>query len=309
MNRKLPPLNWLRAFEASARSLSFTQAAAELHLTQAAISKQVKLLELYLREQLFIRNPRSLELTKTGAAFLPKVRDSFDRLAAGTHEVFGRRRSEILTVRCAVGLSVNWLGPRLPGFMARHPGYPIRIISSVWSDEFDKDRFDLDIRYGFGDWPGLTAERLTWETITPLCSPALLESDRAITSPADLKDHTLLHVLGYEEGWGIWLAAAGETAINPGQGIHFDTSLIAFEVAAKGAGIALGRSSMAAKELEAGRLVAPFALKVPIDEAFYLMTPSDGTAHPDAGLFRDWILEEAAKDRAVQKNHSTGRQT
>jgi LysR family transcriptional regulator, glycine cleavage system transcriptional activator len=103
MTRKLPPLTWLRAFEASARSRSFTQAATELNLTQAAISKQVKLLELYLREQLFIRNPRSLELTKTGAAYLPKVRDSFDRLAAGTHEVFGRRRSEILTVRCAVG--------------------------------------------------------------------------------------------------------------------------------------------------------------------------------------------------------------
>ena len=172
MSRKLPPLNWLRAFEASARSQSFTQAAAELNLTQAAISKQVKLLEHYLSEQLFIRNPRSLELTKTGEAYLPKVRDCFDRLAAGTDEVFGRRRSEMLTIRCMVGFSINWLAPRLPRFMARHPGVTIRIITSVWGDEFDKEHFDFDIRYGIGKWPGLNARRLTWETITPVCSPA-----------------------------------------------------------------------------------------------------------------------------------------
>jgi len=299
MSRKLPPLNWLRAFEASARSLSFTQAAAELNLTQAAISKQVKLLELYLREQLFIRNPRSLELTKTGEAYLPKVRDSFDRLAAGTHELFGRRRSEILTIRCMVGFSINWLAPRLPRFMERHPGLVVRIISSVWGSEFDKDQFDLDIRYGMGKWPGLTAERLTWETITPVCSPALLQGDQPLREPADLKHHPLLHVLGYEEGWGLWLEAAGVGGdIDTGCGLHFDTSLLAFEVAAKGAGIALGRSSMTGKELEAGRLVAPFDLRLPIDEAFHLLMPVDGTAHPDIGLFRDWILEEAASDRA-----------
>ena len=143
MSRKLPPLNWLRAFEASARSLSFTQAAAELNLTQAAISKQVKLLEHYLSEQLFIRNPRSLELTKTGEAYLPKVRDCFDRLAAGTNEVFGRRRSEMLTIRCMVGFSINWLAPRLPRFMARHPGVTIRIISSVWGRRIRQGAFRL----------------------------------------------------------------------------------------------------------------------------------------------------------------------
>lgn len=299
MSRKLPPLNWLRAFEASARSLSFTQAAIELNLTQAAISKQVKLLELYLREQLFIRNPRSLELTKTGEAYLPKVRDCFDRLAAGTNEVFGRRRSEILTIRCMVGFSINWLAPRLPGFMARHPELTIRVISSVWGDEFDKEQFDFDIRYGVGKWPGLIAERLTWETVTPVCSPALLEGEAPLRVPSDLKYHPLLHVLGYEEGWGLWLNAAGVGDIDAGRGLHFDTSLMAFEVAAKGAGIALGRSSMADKEIEAGRLVAPFELKLPIDEAFHLLMPVEGTAHPDAHLFRDWLLEEVAKDRAA----------
>lgn len=298
MSRKLPPLNWLRAFEASARRLSFTQAAVELNLTQAAISKQVKLLELYLREQLFIRNPRSLELTKTGEAYLPKVRDSFDRLAAGTNEVFGRRRSEMLTIRCLVGFSINWLAPRLPRFMARHPGVTIRIISSVWGDEFEKEQFDFDIRYGAGNWPGLNAERLTWETITPVCSPALLEGENPIRKPEDLANHALLHVLGYEEGWGLWLNAAGVgVEIDKGLGLHFDTSLIAFEVAAKGAGVALGRSSMTEEDLASGRLIAPFDLAVPVDEAFHLIANYDETAHPDAGLFRDWLLEEAGLAR------------
>jgi LysR family glycine cleavage system transcriptional activator len=293
MTRKLPPLTWLRAFEASARSLSFTQAATELNLTQAAISKQVKLLELHLREQLFIRKPRSLELTKTGAAYLPKVRDSFDRLAAGTHEVFGRRRSEILTVRCAVGFSVNWLGPRLPRFMQRHPGLVIRIVSSVWGEEFDREQFDFDIRYGVGRWSGLNAQRLTWETITPVCSPALLQGENAISKPEDLAGHPLLHVLGYEEGWGLWLNAAGISGdIDKGHGLHFDTSLIAFEVAAHGAGVALGRSSMIGGDLQSGRLVAPFALRAPIDEAFYLIAPSAEAAHPDAALFREWLMDE-----------------
>ena len=301
MTRKLPPLTWLRAFEASARSLSFTQAAVELNLTQAAISKQVKLLELYLREQLFIRNPRSLELTKTGAAYLPKVRDSFDRLAAGTYEVFGRRRSELLTVRCAVGFSVNWLGPRLPRFMERHPGLFIRIVSSVWGEEFDREQFDFDIRYGVGKWPGLNSQRLTWETITPVCSPLLLQGENAIRRPEDLANHPLLHVLGYEEGWGLWLNAAGVGGeIDKGRGLHFDTSLIAFEVAAKGAGVALGRSSMTGEDLLSGRLVTPFDLAIPIDEAFHLISPPEETAHPDAILFRDWLREEAGLEKAAE---------
>jgi len=294
MSRELPPLNWLRAFEASARSQSFTQAASELNLTQAAISKQVKLLELHLREPLFIRNPRSLELTKTGEAYLPKVRDCFDRLAAGTNEVFGRRRSEMLTIRCMVGFSINWLAPRLPRFMARHPGLTVRIISSVWGDEFDREQFDFDIRYGIGKWPGQKARRLTWETMTPVCSPALLQGEKPIRKPEDLAHHPLLHVLGYEEGWGLWLNAAGVGGdIDKGRGLHFDTSLIAFEVAAKGAGVALGRSCMTEEDLSSGRLVAPFDLALPIDQAFYLITPSDETPHPDARLFHDWLIEEA----------------
>ncbi len=297
MKRNLPPLNWLRAFEASARQLSFTSAAAELNLTQAAVSKQIKLLEQFLREPLFHRKARSLVLTKVGEAYLPKVRDAIERLVAGTQEVFGNRRSEVLTVRAPVGFSVNWLGPRLPGYYQAFPDRPVRIVSSVWGDMFDRERFDLDIRYGLGNWPEFRTDRLSWEKLIPLCSPALLEGKRPIRQPQDLCHHNLLHVLGYVEGWAVWLKAAGIEGMNFGQGLQFDTVLVAFEVAAKGAGIALGRTSMTQGEIASGRLVAPFDLAAPIEEAFHLISPMDGTEHPDTDLFRDWVIAEAYKDR------------
>lgn len=293
MKRNLPPLPWLRAFEASARHLSFTHAASELNLTQAAISKQIKLLEQHVREPLFHRRPRSLTLTKIGEAYLPKVHDAFERLAAGTDEVFGARSAEALTVRSAVSFSVNWLGRRLPRFFAQHPGKRVRIVSSVWNDAFDKDRFDLDILYGTGQWAGLRADRLTWESVTPVCSPALPDGATPLRKPEDLQHHKLLHVLGYEAGWAVWLQAAGVEDFNPGQGLQFDTSLLAFEVAARGEGVALGRTSLIQGELASGRLVDPFNLPVPVDEAFYLGSPRDGTEHPDANLFRTWLLQEA----------------
>jgi LysR family transcriptional regulator, glycine cleavage system transcriptional activator len=293
MKSQLPPLNWLRAFEASARHLSFTQAAGELNLTQAGISKQVKLLEFLLREPLFIRRARSLELTKTGAAYLPKVRHCFERLAEGTREVFGSRHSQMLTVRSSVSFSVNWLAPRLGKFTKLHPDKPLRLVSSVWNEEFEPGQFDFDIRYGLGNWRGLMSDRLTWDTITPLCSPKLLKGSKALKKPADLINVNLLHVMGYEEGWGIWLSAAGVKNVNPGQGLQFDSSLAAFEVAGAGAGVALARSSIAEKELRSGRLAAPFALKLPVDEAFHLISQGYGRPHPDAPAFRDWIIGEA----------------
>lgn len=294
MSQRLPPLPWLRAFEASARHLSFTGAAAELHLTQAAISKQVRLLEHFLREPLFQRLPRSLVLTTIGAAYLPKVNDAFQRLTAGTEEVFGNRKSEVLTLRAAVGFSVNWLASRLPDFFTQHQNVGLRIVSSVWNEGLTKERFDLDIRYGKGKWPGFQSDRLTWEYLEPVCAPVVAEQ---LERPDDLATQRLLHVMGYEEGWADWLKSAGVGSINAGQGLQFDTSILAFAFAAQGGGVALGRSSMSTAELTAGRLVRPFDLRLPTREAFYLVAPDDGSDHPDAGLLRDWLVAQAMLGR------------
>jgi LysR family glycine cleavage system transcriptional activator len=292
MAHRFPPLSWLRAFEASARHLSFTHAAEELHLTQAAISKQVKLLELELRERLFERKPRSLVLTKVGAAYLPKVQDAFDRLDAGTQEVFGSRKSEVLTLRAPVGYAVNWLAPRLPRFFDACPDVPLRIVSSVWREEFDIETYDLDVLYGSGTWPGYRSDQLTRETVSPICLPDVASR---LTTPDDLGGERLLHVMGYQEGWATWLAASGATGVNSGSGMHFDTSLMAFEVAANGGGVALGRRSMSERELSLDRLVEPYDLAVPLKENFYLVTPDGGRVHPNAGIFRDWLISEAER--------------
>lgn len=288
MRRDLPPLTWLRAFEAAARTLSFTQAATELNVTQAAISKHVRSLELYLQQALFVRLPRSLELTRSGAAYLPKVQDALDRLTIGTREVFGQRGTRALTIRCAVSFAVGWLCPRLPAFLDAHPQVTLRVISSVWNEDTEKGLFDLDIQYGTGGWPGFVAHRLTHETLTPVAAPNLL-SRVPLLVPDDLSNHRLLHVLGYQQGWGLWLKAAGTSHVDPGRGLHLDTTIAALEIAAQGGGIALGRSSLVGPALASGRLVAPFSLNVPIEEAFYLLEPGAGTPHPDASVFVAWL--------------------
>lgn len=294
MSHQLPPLPWLRAFEASARYLSFTGAAAELNLTQAAISKQVKLLEFYLREPLFERLPRSLTLTKAGLAYLPKVQDAFERLAAGTIEVFGGLRQGVLSVRVPVGFAIAWLAPRLPRFLDAYPKTKVRIVSFVWNEDYGAETFDLDMRYGFGNWPGFSAERVSSEKLIPLCLP---ETGKRLKSPEDLAGERLLHVMGYREGWATWLSAAGTKKVDPGLGLWFDTTPMALEVAAQGGGIALGRSSMIDREVASGRLIKPFELELAIEEGFFLVAPERGARHPDAALFRSWILAEVKRER------------
>ena len=285
----LPPAGWLRTFDEAARHLSFTGAASALNLSQAAVSKQIKLLELHLGEPLFHRLPRSLKLTRAGEAYVPKVRDAFERLAAGTGEVFGRRRGGVLTIRAAIGFAVNWLAPRLPDFLEKHPEIRLRITSSVWNEE-DASAFDLDIRYGDGNWPGLVSERLTREELFPVCAPSVLSGDTPLSQPSDLAAHRLIHVLGYRDGWAQWLRAAGLPPQTGQPELQFDTSLMALEMAALGQGVALARTSMAAPLLSSGRLVAPFALRVPSAEGFHLITSKAAADVAEALAFKSWIL-------------------
>lgn len=289
----LPPPAWLHTFDEAARHLSFTAAAETLNLSQAAVSKQIKLLELHLGEPLFHRLPRSLKLTRAGEAYVPKVRDAFERLTTGTGEVFGRKRGDVLTIRAAIGFAANWLAPRLPDFLALHPKIRLRITSSIWN-EAEASAFDLDIRYGDGNWPGLTSERLTREHLFPVCSPALLASGNSLREPSDLSVHRLIHVLGYRDGWAQWLKAAGLPAQSGKPDLQFDTSLMALEMAALGQGVALGRTSMAEAMLADGRLAKPFGLEVPSGEGFHLITSASAAKMPEAQAFRDWLLKVTA---------------
>jgi LysR family transcriptional regulator, glycine cleavage system transcriptional activator len=289
----LPPPAWLHTFNEAARHLSFTAAAEALNLSQAAVSKQIKLLELHLGEPLFQRLPRSLKLTRAGEAYVPKVRDAFERLTTGTGEVFGRQRGGVLTIRAAIGFATNWLAPRLPDFLILHPKIRLRITSSIWN-EAEASAFDLDIRYGDGNWPGLTSERLTRECLFPVCAPALLAGDNALRNPLSLSAHRLIHVLGYRDGWAQWLKAAGLPGLSGKPDLQFDTSLMALEMAALGQGVALGRTSMSAALLGSGRLVSPFDLQVPSGEGFHLITSASAAKMPEAQAFRQWLLKITA---------------
>lgn len=294
MRRRIPPLHWLRAFEAAARHMSFTAAARELNVTQSAVSQQVRLLEAHLRHPLFHRLPRGLRLTEAGRAYLPTLHEAFERLAAGTAEVFGSGDGEPLSVKVTAGFGALWLAPRLERFCAAHPAVELRVTHSIWPADFVGDDLDLEVRYGQGSWPGLRADRLTWERLFPACSPALLEDGPPLRAPADLARHTLLHSVGFRDGWPQWLALAGaDEAVDGGRGLHFDTSIMTHALAARGLGVALVRSSLAEGDLAAGRLVAPFDLALETEEAFYVVAPADRARHPHAEAFRTWLLAEA----------------
>ncbi len=297
MNKKLPPLNWLRSFEASARHLNFTHAAHELNLTQAAISKQIRNLEYSLGVSLFVRQARGLELSEDGAAYLPAVRESIAKLAAVTDELFGSPQSQVVNVRASLVFFNCWLVQRLPHFYAANHDVDLRFTSNVWVNDGDIDPdADMEIRYGRGRWSSLVAERLTYDTLIPVCSPELLKS-KPIKLVSDLRKHTLLHVLGYQEGWGYWLGETGHTRLTSKRGMQFDTLISAFNAAARGMGVALGRSSLVENLIAEGRLIAPLSESVDTDEAFYLVYRANQCDLGAPKVFREWLLESSATTR------------
>ncbi|ATE77663.1 MULTISPECIES: LysR substrate-binding domain-containing protein [Pseudomonas] len=289
--KSLPPLNWLRAFEVSARCLNFTHAAEELHLTQGAVSQQIRQLESHLGVALFKRLPRGLGLTEEGQSYLPVVQDAISRLAVGTNEIFGQRNRRHLKVRGSLSFLHYWLAPRLADFCREYPQIDIRYISNIWVKEPDGED-DLEIRWGCGEWSGLHAQRLTWDILQPVCSPTLMASS-PIHEPRDLMNHSLLHVLGYEEGWGYWLKRVGADDVDYSRGLQFDTLISTIRMAELGQGVALARSSVVEDLLKSGQLVAPFNHRIEASESFYLVHEQNEVLSPDAAHFSTWLVAQA----------------
>ncbi len=295
MARKLPPVNWLRTFEAAARHLSFTAAARELGVTQAAVSQQMRLLELQLGRALFHRLPRALAMTEAGEALLPLVSDSLERLTAGIGEIFGQGGRNRVLLRATTGFAVLWLAPRLPAFRTRHPDIELRITTANWPTDVPEGDLDLEIRTGAGAWSGVEAHRLSQDAVFPVCSPALQRGRTRLRHPADLARHTLLHAIGFRDNWAQWLAHAGVAdRVEAFGGLEFDTSVMALDLAARGAGVALGRTSFVAGLMAEGRLVAPFDIELRTEEAFYLLGPARTGQSAAVETFRAWLLAEAA---------------
>src|SRR5258708_3344592 len=210
MSARLPSLNGLRAFEAAARHLSFTQAASELNVTQTAISHQIRRLEEELGTRLFIRQNRALELTPEARDYLPGVRAAFNDLRLATDRLLRKEDGHVLTVSTLASLAAKWLPPRLSAFHEAHPGIDARITTSTTLVDFQRDNVDAAIRYGRGQWAGLRADWLMASEVFPVCSPALLKGPKPLKCPEDLRDHVLLHTSNANsDDWRLWLTAAG----------------------------------------------------------------------------------------------------
>ena len=295
MARRLPSLNALKAFEAAARHGSFTQAAAELHVTQGAVSHQVKALELELGLKLFHREGQRLAITEAGKSYLETVRDAFDRLAFGTESLLQRQSAGVLTVTVSPNFAAKWLVHRLGRFAEAHPQIDLRVSAGVHHVDFAREDVDVGIRHGDGQWPGLEVARLCTEELFPVCGPKLMDGGHALRAPADLKRHTLLHVDDRRD-WGRWLAEAGVADLEPASHLVFNQASLAIDAAVGGQGVALARTALAAWDLLAGRLARPFALALKVPYAYWIVCPKATAGLPKIRAFRDWLLAEAAEE-------------
>jgi LysR family transcriptional regulator of beta-lactamase len=283
------PLNALRAFEASARHLSFTRAGLELNVTQAAVSAQVRNLETRLGVLLFRRLPRGLALTDEGQALLPMLSDSFGRLGAILEQFRDGVYREPLTVAAVATFAVGWLLPRLETFRRDHPFVDLRLTTHNNKVDLAGEGLDFAIRFGQGAWHGTRAESLFEAPLTPMCTPTIA---RRLAAPRDLLGETLLRSYRNDE-WKLWFEAAGMDAVTqPLRGPVLDSSLALAAAAAQGAGIALLPRSMFLHDLQVGRLVQPFAFEVGVG-SYWLTQMQSRAVSPAMAQFRDWLLREA----------------
>ena len=287
MVRQFLPLNGLRAFEASARHLSFTRAAIELCVTQAAVSQQVKGLERRLGVALFQRLPRGLKITAEGEALLPTVTSSFDQMATTLDRIEAGQVRELLFLGVVGTFAVGWLLPRLAAFQKRYPFIDVRISTNNNRVDMPAEGLDFAVRFGQGSWHGTDAFRLFGAPLSPLCTPKLAET---LKTPADLMEATLLRSYRADE-WSTWFAAAGVTpAAQVNAGIVFDTSLGMMEAALQGLGVALAPPSMFSRHLASGAIVQPFPVTISLG-SYWLTRLQSKPPTPAMQAFSEWMFE------------------
>lgn len=308
MTYRLPPLGWIRSFEASARLSSFTAAAQELNLSATAVSHQIRSLEKFLKYPLFERLPRSVRLTGMGAAYLPEVRHALEQLSATTAKLFGMESGITVTVRAPLSFVSLFLGPRLRGFQATYPSISIQLFSLLWADALPDESTDIDIRFGAGAWLGYDVEPLIREQSVVVVPVALknLARHRPASLFAELSKQSLIHIVGYENHWAESFRLLGMQPPSEKRSIRVDNSLAALMLAANGLGAAIVLKFYA--DAAAGLLpvTVPASFTLPVESAHYLLTPqSRQPVRPEILLFRAWLLEEA---RIYQSSRQSSRE-
>jgi LysR family glycine cleavage system transcriptional activator len=309
------PLNALRAFEAAARHLSFKKAAMELHVTPGAVSHQIKLLEQFLGVPLFRRLTRALELTPDAVAMLPRLREGLESLHAAIDTVRAREATCALTVMAPPNFAARWLVPRLARFTNSNPNLELHVASrpamidgrengSVMPvADAREDAPLVMVRFGNGHYPGLHVDEVFSAVYIPVCSPKLLKGAHGLHKPDDLRHHTLLHddtvvEEGARPSWGDFLESLGVHDLDASRGPHFSDASLSLEAAIEGMGVALAMKPLVSAEIQAGRLAVPFNVTAPTSYSYYLVTPEHAAENGSVSSFRDWLLEEAAPERA-----------
>ncbi len=301
MLRHIPGLASLKAFDASARHLNFTRAAAELNLTPAAVSHAIRELEDAVGVTLFQRTSRHMQLTRQGQILKPAISEALEGLTRALQRIRQLENPTQVRVTASPSIAAKWLVPRLDRFLESMPGADVRIDVSSEALDFEREDIDVAIRFGEGIYPGLQVEKLFHDTLFPVCSPDLLKGARRLREPRDLLQFTLIHLDWEAQGavwpnWRMWMLAAGVKDFNDTRGLHFSQTSLALQAALDGHGVALGDSTLAGDDLEAGRLVKPFelSLRSPAQFAYHLITRRDNSDRPMTKAFRDWIIAEAA---------------
>jgi len=297
MDRHLPSMKALRAFEAAARNLSFTKAAEELNVTQAAISHRIKTLEANLGVLLFHRYNRRIELTEAGWIYLSSLQNALDIVGAAADRVSKQGTNAPVKVSVVISFATKWLLPRLKEFNARYPDMDVQVTADDTLVNLGRDDFDIGIRFGRGRYPDLTVELLMEDKIIPVCSPRLLGGPHPLRTPADLKHHVLLHDLAsFREDrptWSHWLEAAEVTEVDPNLGPGFNLWGMLIDAAIEGQGVALAPVALAELDVQAGRLVQPFGPGLRTDKAYWVVSAPDKADRANVRVFREWLMVTA----------------
>ncbi len=301
MANRLPPLNALRAFEASARQLSFTRAAEELFVTQAAVSHQIKALEDNLGIKLFMRKNRSLLLTEEGQSYYLDIKDIFNSLHEATERLLARGAKGAITVSAQPSFAIQWLVPRLTTFNALHPDIDVRIKAVDQPENSLTEDVDVAIYYGRGSWPTIHADKLNTEYLIPVCSPLLLQENAANGKPPllsldDLQHHTLLHDTSRKD-WKRWFKQVGVKGVNVNHGPIFSHSAMVVQAALYGQGIALAYSVLAQPDIDSGRLICPFNDVLISKNAYFVVCREAQKEIGKIEAFRMWLLDMVATEQ------------
>lgn len=292
---RLPPLKALRVFDASARHLSFTRAAEELFVTQAAISHQIKSLEEHLGLKLFVRKNRALRLTEEGQSYYHDIKHIFTSLHDATERLLNRGAKGAITVSSQASFAIQWLVPRLTAFNALHADIDVRIKAVEQPENSLTEDVDVAIYYGRGRWPNTHADKLHTEYIIPVCSPLLAQNNTINGKPAllsynDLSAHTLLHDTS-RRGWKRWFKQVGVKAANVNHGPIFSHSTMVLQAALHGQGIALAYSVLAQPDIDSGRLICPFNDVLMSKNAYFIVCRENQKDSPKIIAFRQWMLD------------------